>query len=83
MPWEGPEYRLPGDEKAEPQAPGAPTPAPASGQPPKVDAKPSADTAKREKPYAADNEERGRRGAATADAEARKPRDAKAAKEVS
>jgi len=23
MPWEGPEYRLPGDEKAEPQAPGA------------------------------------------------------------
>ena len=27
-PWEGPEYRLPGDEKAEPQAPGAPSPAP-------------------------------------------------------
>ncbi|WP_265570525.1 NADH-quinone oxidoreductase subunit C [Sphingomicrobium nitratireducens] len=27
MPWEGPEYRLPGDEKAEGQAPGAPTPA--------------------------------------------------------
>ena len=33
MPWEGPEYRLPGDEKAKPQAPGAPSPAPApSGQ---------------------------------------------------
>jgi NADH-quinone oxidoreductase subunit C len=33
MPWEGPEYRLPGDEKATPQAPGAPSPAPApSGQ---------------------------------------------------
>jgi NADH-quinone oxidoreductase subunit C len=31
MPWEGPEYRLPGDEKAEPQAPGAPSPAPAGG----------------------------------------------------
>jgi len=29
MPWEGAEYRLPGDEKAEPQAPGAPSPAPA------------------------------------------------------
>jgi NADH-quinone oxidoreductase subunit C len=33
MPWEGPEYRLPGDEKATPQAPGAPSPAPGpSGQ---------------------------------------------------
>ena len=31
MPWEGPEYRLPGDEKAVPQAPGAPSPAPAPG----------------------------------------------------
>jgi NADH-quinone oxidoreductase subunit C len=29
MPWEGPEYRLPGDEKATPQAPGAPSHAPA------------------------------------------------------
>lgn len=29
MPWDGPEYQLPGDEKAEPQAPGAPSPAPA------------------------------------------------------
>lgn len=29
MPWEGPEYRLPGDEKAMPQASGAPSPAPA------------------------------------------------------
>ena len=29
MPWEGPEYRLPGDEKAEGQTPGAPSPAPA------------------------------------------------------
>ncbi len=33
MPWEGPEYALPGDEKATPEAPGAPSPAPApSGQ---------------------------------------------------
>ena len=29
MPWEGAEYRLPGDEKATPEAPGAPSPAPA------------------------------------------------------
>ena len=33
MPWEGAEYRLPGDEKARPEAPGAPSPAPPpSGQ---------------------------------------------------
>jgi NADH-quinone oxidoreductase subunit C len=38
MPWEGPEYRLPGDEKAVPEAPGAPSPAPAPS-PAKVDAK--------------------------------------------
>jgi NADH-quinone oxidoreductase subunit C len=31
MPWEGPEYRLPGDEKATGEAPGAPSPAPAPG----------------------------------------------------
>jgi NADH-quinone oxidoreductase subunit C len=29
MPWVGPEYRLPGDEKATPEEPGAPSPAPA------------------------------------------------------
>ena len=29
MPWEGPEYRLPGDEKATAEAAGAPSPAPA------------------------------------------------------
>ncbi len=28
MPWEGAEYRLPGDEKATPEEPGAPSPAP-------------------------------------------------------
>jgi NADH-quinone oxidoreductase subunit C len=36
MPWEGPEYRLPGDEKAQPEAPGAPSPAPAASGPPPV-----------------------------------------------
>ena len=33
MPWEGPEYVLPGDEKAVPQAPGAASPAPAPSTP--------------------------------------------------
>ncbi len=38
MPWEGPEYRLPGDEKAEGEAPGAPTQARADGEPPQMEA---------------------------------------------
>ena len=38
MPWEGAEYRLPGDEKAVGEAPGAPNPATAP-TPPKVEAK--------------------------------------------
>jgi NADH-quinone oxidoreductase subunit C len=42
MPWEGPEYRLPGDEKAVPQAPGAPSPAPAPSAAPKAEQKPAA-----------------------------------------
>jgi NADH-quinone oxidoreductase subunit C len=34
MPWQGPEYRLPGDEKATPEEPGAPSPAPSpTGEP--------------------------------------------------
>src|SRR6266550_6307495 len=33
MPWEGAEYVLPGDEKAQPEAPGAPSPAPAASGP--------------------------------------------------
>jgi len=36
MPWEGAEYRLPGDEKATGEAPGAPSPAPAASGPPPV-----------------------------------------------
>ncbi len=39
MPWEGPEYRLPGDEKAEPEEPGAPSPVTATGAVPKVEPK--------------------------------------------
>ena len=33
MPWEGPEYRLPGDEKATAESAGAPSPAPAPNAP--------------------------------------------------
>jgi NADH-quinone oxidoreductase subunit C len=33
MPWEGPEYRLPGDEKATAEQPGAPSPTPAPAGP--------------------------------------------------
>lgn len=83
MPWEGPEYRLPGDEKAEAQAPGAPTPAPATGDKPEVVSQPKKDAEKRPAPYAADNEDRAQRGAGEANAEARKSAKAKAAEEVS
>jgi NADH-quinone oxidoreductase subunit C len=38
MPWEGAEYRLPGDEKATPEAPGAPSPVKADGDLPKTPA---------------------------------------------
>ena len=83
MPWQGPEYRLPGDEKAEPQAPGGPTPAAATGEAPKVPAKAATEGVNRDKPYATDNEDRTRRGAREANAEARKSNAAKAANEVS
>ena len=46
MPWEGPEYRLPGDEKAEGQTPAAPSPAPAATGPTKVVATPPPPTPK-------------------------------------
>jgi NADH-quinone oxidoreductase subunit C len=39
MPWEGPEYRLPGDEKATAEAAGAPSPAPAPNAPSSENAK--------------------------------------------
>jgi NADH-quinone oxidoreductase subunit C len=51
MPWEGPEYRLPGDEKATvPEEPGAPSPAPAASGPPPIEAKkPAAKKPRRKK----------------------------------
>jgi NADH-quinone oxidoreductase subunit C len=81
MPWEGPEYRLPGDEKATAEAGGAPSPAPApnapSGQNPKTPAK---------TPQTTDSP-RQTGGGAPADKaatrEARKPRSVKAKSEVS
>jgi NADH-quinone oxidoreductase subunit C len=48
-PWEGAQYVLPGDEKA-PQAPGAPTPAPASPPPPPPSAAPPPTPKTTEKP---------------------------------
>jgi NADH-quinone oxidoreductase subunit C len=81
MPWEGAEYVLPGDEKAQPEAAGAPTPLAApTGNPPQ-NAKTSADTPKTTDAPAQTG------GGAPADKaatkQARKPRAAKAASEVS
>jgi len=53
MPWEGPEYRLPGDEKATGEEPGAPSPAPAPSIPPlktQANAKPARRKAAPRKP---------------------------------
>jgi NADH-quinone oxidoreductase subunit C len=81
MPWEGPEYVLPGDEKAHGEAPGAPSPAPAGGAPAPQNVKTPAETPKTtEKPS---DTGAGKPADAAAHKEARKPRSAKAASEVS
>jgi NADH-quinone oxidoreductase subunit C len=76
MPWEGPEYRLPGDEKAVAEEPGATSPAPAPNSPPGVDVKTQVVTPKTTESPAQTG------GGAPADEqatkEARKPRKAKA-----
>jgi len=81
MPWEGPEYVLPGDEKAKGEAPGAPSPAAAPGGPAPQNVKTPAETPKTTDGPAQTG------GGAPADKqaakEARKPSAAKAAKEVS
>jgi NADH-quinone oxidoreductase subunit C len=81
MPWEGAEYVLPGDEKAQPEAPGAPSPLPATGNVATPTAKTTAKTPKTTDTPAQTG------GGAPADKqatrEARKPRAAKAASEVS
>jgi NADH-quinone oxidoreductase subunit C len=81
MPWEGPEYRLPGDEKATAEAAGAPSPAPApnapSGENPKTPAKEAKTTDTPAQTGA------GAPADKTATKQARKPRAAKAESEVS
>nr|WP_314447152.1 NADH-quinone oxidoreductase subunit C [uncultured Sphingomonas sp.] len=78
-PWNGPEYRLPGDEKAEPQAAGAPSPAPAKAEAPKVAPAAGAGPRGGEKPYNTDNEDRATAGKVQASAEARKSNQDKSA----
>ena len=81
MPWEGPEYVLPGDEKAKPEQPGAPSPAPApSGTAPANATTPVATPKTTEKPA-----DTGAGAPANAEAkkQARKPAAAKAKNEVS
>jgi len=81
MPWEGPEYRLPGDEKATPEEPGAPSPAPAASVHSAATPTTSAETPKTTETPAQTG------GGAPADKaatkEARKPAKKKAASEVS
>ena len=80
MPWEGPEYVLPGDEKAKGEAPGAPSPAPAPGGPAPQNVKTPAETPKTtDRPS---DTGAGKPGDVQATKEARKPRKAKAEKEV-
>jgi NADH-quinone oxidoreductase subunit C len=81
MPWEGPEYRLPGDEKATAEEPGATSPAPAPNAPAGVNPKTPAETPKTtEKPSDTGG---GKPADVQAAKEARKPRAAKAKSEVS
>ena len=81
MPWEGPEYHLPGDEKATGEGAGAPSPAPAPAGSAPQNVKTPAETSKTTDTPAQTG------GGAPADKEAtrqaRKPRAEKAASEVS
>ena len=80
MPWEGPEYRLPGDEKATGEGPGAPTPAPApTGPAPNNVATPAKTPKTTETPAQTGG---GAPANAAAKREARKPAKAKAEGEV-
>jgi NADH-quinone oxidoreductase subunit C len=80
-PWEGPEYRLPGDEKATAEAAGAPSPAPGPNAPSGENPKTPVNTPQTTNTPAQTG------GGAPADKvatkEARKPRKAKAVSEVS
>jgi NADH-quinone oxidoreductase subunit C len=80
MPWEGPEYMLPGDEKATAEAAGAPSPAPAPNAPSSVNPKTLAETAKTTETPAQTGG--GQPADKQATKEARKPRAKKAASEA-
>ncbi len=81
MPWEGAEYRLPGDEKAKPQEPGAPSPAPPGAGHSTVNPQTPTKTPKTTDTPA--DTGGGRPADKQAEKEARKPNSAKAAQEVS
>ncbi len=81
MPWEGPEYRLPGDEKATAEAAGAPSPAPAPNAPPSESPKAQVKTPQTTETPAQTGA--GKPANAQATKEARKPRAKKAESEVS
>ena len=81
MPWEGAAYRLPGDEKATPEEPGAPSPVKAGAGAGQVNPKTPAET-----PKTTDRPSDTGAGAPAngeAKEQARKPAKAKAAQEVS
>ena len=80
MPWEGPEYRLPGDEKATGEAAGAPSPAPAPGLSTPQNVKTPAETPKTTDTPAQTGA--GKPGDIEATKQARKPRAKKAQQEV-
>ena len=81
MPWEGAEYRLPGDEKATPEEPGAPSPVKAGAGAGQVNPKTPAETPKTtDKPSDTGG---GAPANGEAKRQARKPAGAKAAQEVS
>ena len=80
MPWEGPEYHLPGDEKATGEGPGAPTTIPAPGAPAPQNVQTSAATSKTTDTPARTGA--GKPADTQANKEARKPRATKAAEEA-
>ena len=81
MPWEGPEYVLPGDEKAKGEAPGAPSPAPAPAGSAPQNVKTSVETPKTTETPAQTGG--GKPADDQAEKEARKPQAKKAQSEVS
>jgi NADH-quinone oxidoreductase subunit C len=81
MPWQGPEYHLPGDEKAIGEGPGAPTPVPAPSGPAPQNVKTPAETPKTTDTPAETGG--GKPADVEATRQARKPRAKKAESEVS